>query len=66
MNPYAIAFAVGYYYGRAFPSYLSHEIIVPEQDMGHRSNVGFDDGFKAGQRDFQEVDLPIEAEACHA
>ena len=57
MNPYTIAFAIGYYYGRAY----SADAIVPlpEHDQYHRQNQGFTDGLEAGRRDFQDVDLPI-------
>ena len=57
MNPYTIAYAIGYYYGR------SGAIVIAEADRYHRENVGFDAGFEAGQRDFENVDLVIAAEA---
>jgi hypothetical protein len=57
MTPYTIAYAIGYYYGR------SGAIAIAEQDRYHRENVGFDAGFDAGQRDFQDIDLPLAAEA---
>lgn len=57
MNPYAIAYAIGYFYGR---SYRPHEeIVLPPEDMVHRENQGFADGLAAGRRDFEEIDLPI-------
>lgn len=61
MNPYSIAFAIGYYYGRAFPR--DAEVVMSEQDMYHRSNAGFDAGLEAGRRDFEQLDLPAAAEA---
>ena len=57
MTPYTIAYALGYYYGR------SGALVISEQDRYHRENAGFDAGFEAGQRDFQDVDLAIAAEA---
>lgn len=57
MNPYTIAYAIGYYYGRAYSA--DEYIAMPEHDMYHRQNQGFVDGLAAGRRDFQEVDLPI-------
>ncbi len=58
-TPYNIAFAIGYYYGRAHPT--SEEVVIAEQDMYHRANQGFEDGLTAGRRDFCDVDLPIQA-----
>jgi hypothetical protein len=52
MTPYAIAYSIGYYYGR------SGVIQIAEHDTYHRSNPGFELGFEAGKRDFQDVDLP--------
>lgn len=57
MNPYTIAYAIGYYYGRAYSA--DADVPLPEHDMYHRQNQGFTDGLAAGRRDFQEVDLPI-------
>jgi hypothetical protein len=57
MNPYTISYAIGYYYGR------SGAIVIAEQDRYHQANAGFDMGYEAGQRDFQDVDLPMAAEA---
>lgn len=59
MNPYAIAFSVGYYYGRAFPR--DAEVMFPEHDMWYRANKGFEDGLIAGRRDYEDVDLPMVA-----
>lgn len=59
MNPYAIAFSIGYYYGRAFP--IDAMPSIRPHDERHRANKGFDDGLEAGRRDYQEVDLPIQA-----
>lgn len=59
MNPYSIAYAVGYYYGR---SYGPNELIdLPENDLCYSTNQGFEDGVAAGRRDYAEVDLPIVA-----
>ena len=57
MNPYTIAYAIGYYYGRAYSA--DADVELPEADMYHRSNQGFVDGLEAGRRDFQDVDLPV-------
>jgi len=61
-HPYTLAYARGYYYGRA---YCGQEInsLISEEDMYWRDTVGFRDGLEAGKRDFQEVDLPFEASA---
>lgn len=64
MNPYAIAFAIGYYYGRAFPR--DAEVILPSHDEYHRGNQGFEDGLEAGRRDYEQVDLPLVALAVEA
>jgi len=61
MNPYAIAFAIGYYYGRAFPR--DAEVALPAADEYHRGNQGFEDGLAAGRRDYEDVDLPLIAES---
>jgi hypothetical protein len=58
MTPYAIAYSIGYFYGRAYPSYIADDITMPVQDHYHRNTEGFKAGFEAGQRDFQDVDLP--------
>ncbi len=62
-NPYTIAYAIGYYYGRAYSA--DADVPLPEHDMYHRQNLGFTHGLEAGRRDFQEVDLPIIAEQQH-
>lgn len=54
MNPYSIAYALGYFYGRAHGTIP----VLPEQDEYHAKNAGFNDGFAAGMRDWQDVDLP--------
>jgi hypothetical protein len=61
MNPYSIAFAIGYYYGRAFPA--DAQIAMPPEDQSRASNKGFYDGLAAGRRDYGDVDLPIAAMA---
>ncbi len=63
MNPYAMAFAIGYFYGRAYPA-ADQMPKLPAQDQYHSENQGFVDGLAAGRRDFQDVDLPIIAEAA--
>lgn len=63
MNAYMVAFAIGYYYGRAHPT--GEGMPMPLEDIYHRSNQGFDDGLAAGQRDFQNIDLPISAEQSY-
>jgi len=57
MNAYAMAFAIGYYYGRAYGGIAN--VTLPEHDIYHKNNQGFSDGLVAGRRDFQEIDLPI-------
>lgn len=59
MNPYTMAFAIGYFYGRAYPTQV--EPTMPVQDLYHRENQGFTDGLEAGRRDYREIDLPLEA-----
>lgn len=61
MNTYALSYAVGYFYGRAYPPHAAGDIVLPTQDQYHRQNAGFKDGFEAGQRDYQNIDLPTEA-----
>jgi len=61
MNPYAIAFAIGYFYGRAYSA--DQDVLLPAQDLYHKSNQGFADGLAAGRRDYGDVDLPIAAMA---
>jgi len=58
-HPYTVAFAIGYFYGRAHDAAAG--ITMPEHDMYHRSNAGFTAGLEAGRRDFQEIDLPLVA-----
>lgn len=58
MNPYAVAYSIGYYYGRAIGSI---PYPLPQADEYHSKNQGFLDGFAAGFRDFQDVDLPLAA-----
>lgn len=60
MVPYITAYAVGYFYGRAYPSYEADDITMPEQDHCYRDSLGFKDGFVAGRRDFESIDLPLE------
>ncbi len=59
MNAYTIAYAVGYYYGRAYPS--NEQVQMPEEDQAVVKNQGFQDGFIAGRHDFEKLDLPREA-----
>jgi len=61
MNPYAIAYAIGYYYGRAYPRNALPELAP--YDEYHRGNQGFEDGLEAGRRDYEQVDLPLVAMA---
>jgi hypothetical protein len=61
MNPYTLAFAIGYYYGRAYPR--DAHPALSDADMYHSTNKGFDDGLAAGRRDFEEVDLVAAAES---
>jgi len=61
MNPYTIAFAIGYYYGRAYPR--DDTPVMSDADMYHRNNKGFEDGLAAGRRDFEELDLVAAAES---
>lgn len=61
MDLYTKSYAIGYFYGRVYPSYLADGITMPPQDHYIRDHVSFKDGFEAGQRDFQDVDLPMEA-----
>jgi len=60
MNTYAIAYSIGYFYGRAYP--IDQDVPLPPQDLYHRQNQGFTDGLEAGRRDFQDIDLLIIAE----
>jgi hypothetical protein len=60
MNPYAIAYAVGYYYARS-RGYIPTGHDLPEADQALVENQGFIDGFAAGQRDFQDVDVAHQA-----
>lgn len=62
MNPYAIAYSIGYYYGRAYPR--DAEVALPAADEYHRGNQGFEDGLEAGRRDYEQVDLPLVALAA--
>jgi hypothetical protein len=57
MNPYTVAYAIGYFYGRSYSA--DTEVSLPEHDLYHKGNQGFTDGLAAGKRDFEEVDLPI-------
>lgn len=61
MTPYAIAFAVGYYYGRAYPR--DAEVTLPAADECYRSSEGFTDGLEVGRGDYENVDLPLIAMA---
>jgi hypothetical protein len=55
-NAYNRAFAVGYFYGRA---YTANEMpVMPTEDLVFRGTSGFGAGLVAGREDFQEVDLP--------
>jgi hypothetical protein len=56
MNPYTLAFAVGYFYGR---NNSPEDVVLPEHDIYYRANQGFADGLEIGRRDFQDIDLPI-------
>ena len=64
MNPYAVAYAIGYYYGRAYPRNALPELAP--HDEYHRGNQGFEDGLEAGRRDYEQVDLPLVAMAVEA
>lgn len=59
-DPYTLAYARGYYYGRA---YCGIEPItdMSTEDLCWRDSVGFLDGLEAGKNDFQTLDLPKEA-----
>ena len=61
MNPYTIAFAIGYYYGRAYPYDAMPRL--PEADIPYAGTHGFIAGLERGQHDFGEVDLVTAAEA---
>ncbi len=59
MKAYTIAYAVGYYYGRAYPA---DEIIpLKDADLAVVNNQGFQDGLSAGRHDYMALDLPAEA-----
>lgn len=60
MNPYSNAYSVGYYYGRALGYVRSGNDLSPH-DEAYVETQGFKDGFAAGKRDFEEIDLPKEA-----
>lgn len=59
-NPYTLAYARGYYYGRA---YCGQELdtLMSMEDMYWRETVGFRDGLEAGKIDFQDLDLTAQA-----
>ncbi len=59
LNSYTIAYAVGYYYGRAFPA--DAPIDMKEEDLAITSNQGFQDGLLAGRHDYVALDLTQEA-----
>ena len=59
MNPYAIAYAIGYFYGRAYPRDVN--IPLPEEDQSRVDSNGFHDGLEAGRRDYEAIDLPLVA-----
>ena len=56
-HPYTLAYARGYYYGRAFCG-IELEAKISEEDVYWRNTVGFRDGLEAGKIDFQMMDLP--------
>jgi len=51
-----MAFAVGYYYGRAGGGI--GDVTLAEHDIGYKKNQGFLNGLSVGTSDFLEVDLP--------
>ena len=60
MNPYTLAFGIGYYYGRAYPR--DEMPILAEADMPYAGTYGFIAGLERGRRDFEEIDLVVAAE----
>jgi hypothetical protein len=60
MNPYSIAYAVGYFYGRS-RGYIPTGSDLPQEDEALMLNQGFNAGFEAGQRDYQAIDLSKQA-----
>ncbi len=58
-NTYTVAYAVGYYYGRAFPE-DSYEN-MPPVDITLKDTQGFRDGLAAGRHDFEVIDLTTQA-----
>jgi hypothetical protein len=59
-NPYTLAYARGYYYGRAYCG-QEPETPMSMEDLYWRDTVGFNDGLAAGKRDFQDLDLTAQA-----
>ena len=59
-DPYTLAYARGYYYGRAFCG-IELDVIMSVEDITWRDSLGFKDGLEAGKNDFQALDLPNEA-----
>lgn len=59
-DPYTLAYARGYYYGRAFCG-IEPVTDMSDEDLIWRDSVGFRDGLEAGKNDFQTLDLPHEA-----
>lgn len=60
MNTYSVAYTVGYYYARS-RGYIPTGHDLPAADEALISNQGFIDGFAAGKRDYEEVDVVHQA-----
>ena len=61
-HPYTLAYARGYYYGRAFGgNELESKLSI--EDLYWRESAGFLDGLEAGRKDFEDLDLTAAAMA---
>lgn len=56
-NAYTLAYACGYFYGRAY----GEDAEIKEEDAVYRSNQGFLHGLEAGRMDFEAIDLVDQA-----
>jgi hypothetical protein len=57
MKPFTTAYAIGYYYGRAYPNEACPD--MPDADLLYRNTISFHAGLERGRADYQDVDLPL-------
>ena len=57
MKPFTTAYAIGYYYGRAYPNEAYPD--MPDADLLYRNTIAFHAGLERRREDSHDVDLTL-------